>query len=122
MIVVHLWVGGPEMAWKALIEVTALCIYDWDSSDVRFYGEGEEDCDGFHDKSDVLMRLICETQKENGKISWLRDGRKEEILRLQQKAQSYKDNTWGRRYKAQGNERKPFAYRYQTTLEFLEQL
>ncbi|KAI0813227.1 hypothetical protein GGR55DRAFT_676877 [Xylaria sp. FL0064] len=99
---------GPEMAWRALLKVTALCIHKWEGAELRFSGFGEEDCDQFHERADALMLLICESQKENGKTWWLSDGRKEEILRLQQKAEE--------------NEGKPFPYRYECALEFLEQL
>ncbi|KAI1284004.1 hypothetical protein F5Y07DRAFT_348421 [Xylaria sp. FL0933] len=100
--------GGPEMAWKALLKVTEFCIRDWDDGELSFHGLGEEDCDEFHEDADALMLIICEAQKENGKISWLRDGRKEEIMRLRRETEK--------------KERKQFPYRYENVLKFLEQL
>jgi hypothetical protein len=99
-------VRGPERAWEALIKVAALCIYDWEGGDLRISGFGEEDCDEFHNEVDELMLLICEAQKQSGKVEWLRDSKKEEIRDLQEKAE-----------KGGGG---PCTYRYQSTLEFLE--
>ncbi|KAI3328683.1 hypothetical protein F4824DRAFT_482658 [Ustulina deusta] len=99
---------GPEMAWKALIKVAAYCIHDWDDGELRISGFGERDCDEFHDEVDDLMLLICKAQKQNGKVEWLRNGRKEEIQNLQDIAKDDKD--------------KPCTYRYLDTLEFLEEV
>ncbi|TGJ87191.1 hypothetical protein E0Z10_g1608 [Xylaria hypoxylon] len=98
--------GGPESAWGALIQVAASCIYEWDGGYVRTYGFGETDCDEFHDAVDKLMLSICEAQKQDGKISWLQDSRREEIWDLQEQAKD--------------DHNKPSTYRYQKTLEFLE--
>ncbi|KAI1172803.1 hypothetical protein F4777DRAFT_560210 [Nemania sp. FL0916] len=98
---------GSGMAWEALIEVTDLCIHDWaNDGELRFYGFGEEDCDGFHEEVDDLMLAICEAQKKSENFSWLQGGRIEEIRALQKKA-------------GQG---KPLTYRYKRTILFLEQL
>ncbi|KAI1421529.1 hypothetical protein F5Y12DRAFT_767182 [Xylaria sp. FL1777] len=99
---------GPEMAWKALIKVTAFCIHDWDDGELKISGRGEEDCDEFHDDADELMLRICKAQEKNGKVSWLKDGRKEEIRGLQEKAEAQ-------------NDRESYTYRYLNTLGFLEQ-
>lgn len=78
--------NAAEMAWGALIQVASLCIHDWDDGELRISGLGEADCDGFHDHVDELMRVICEAQKESENVSWLRNGRMEEIQSLQQEA------------------------------------
>ncbi|KAI0120145.1 hypothetical protein GGR51DRAFT_496491 [Nemania sp. FL0031] len=97
--------GGPEKAWEALLGVAALCIYDWEGGHFKISGSGEEDCDDFHGKVDELMLLICEAQKQNDKIEWLRNGRRQEIWNLQEMAR----DDWGSCY----------TYRYRDTLEFL---
>ncbi|KAI0451870.1 hypothetical protein F5B21DRAFT_485396 [Xylaria acuta] len=101
-------VGGPELAWEALIRVTAFCIHHWDDGELRISGSGERDCDEFHDAADRFMLFICKAQQQDGKVSWLQDGRREEI--------------WGLQEKAEGDSDKPCTYRYQSTLKFLEQL
>ncbi|KAJ3577337.1 hypothetical protein NPX13_g3233 [Xylaria arbuscula] len=100
-------VGGPGLAWEALVEVAAFCMYQWDGGDARVQGFGEEDCDEFHDEVDKIMLSICEAQKQDGKIPWLQ-GRREEISGLQKKAEDQNGGS--------------FKYRYQRSLQFLEQL
>ncbi|KAI1126597.1 hypothetical protein F5Y10DRAFT_244405 [Nemania abortiva] len=100
-------VGGPGMAWQALIKVSAFCIHDWDDGELRISGFGEEDCDEFHDEVDKLMLRICETQEQNLNFQWLREGsRKEDIRFLQEKVEKSNDG--------------PCTYRYQRTLKFLD--
>jgi hypothetical protein len=100
-------VRGPELAWEALIEVAPLCMYQWDGGDVSAQGFGEEDCDGFHDEVDRLMLIICKDQNQNGKVAWLRNGRKEQIWNLQERPSTLFDD-------------EPCTYRYQETLLFLD--
>ncbi|KAI3319644.1 hypothetical protein HD806DRAFT_508641 [Xylariaceae sp. AK1471] len=97
-------VSGPELAWEALIEVVPFCMYQWNGGHVSAQGDGEEDCDEFHDEVDRVMLVICEAQKQNGKVAWLLDGRREEVWDLQVRVDG-----------------EPCTYRYQETLEFLDQ-
>ncbi|KAI0436896.1 hypothetical protein F4803DRAFT_540685 [Xylaria telfairii] len=101
--------GRRVRAWGALIQVASLCIHNWDDGELKISGFGEKDCDEFHDQIDELMRVICEAQKESGNVSWLRNGRMEEIQSLQQKAA---DTSCDR----------PYTYRYKSTLLFLGRL
>lgn len=78
-------VSGPELAWEALIEVVPFCMYQWDEANVSAQGDGEEDCDEFHDKVDRVMLVICKAQKQNGKVAWLLNGRREEVWNLQER-------------------------------------
>ncbi|KAI0202684.1 hypothetical protein F4808DRAFT_421009 [Astrocystis sublimbata] len=103
-------VKGPELAWEALLHVADCCIHNWCDGDLKYYGEGEIECDEFHDQVDRFMSFICEAQRESGKVAWLKDGRKEEIWNLQEKPAQY-DGGEG-----------PYTYRYQMTLKLLEQL
>lgn len=103
-------VQGPELAWEALIGVTTLSIdpRKGDTFGVTIDGDGEEECDYFHEDVDWFMLFICKEQKKNGKVSWLQNGRRQEIWRLQEQAPDE-----GETY---------CEYRYQNTLKFLEEV
>ncbi|KAI1826613.1 hypothetical protein F4861DRAFT_68338 [Xylaria intraflava] len=101
-------VRGPELAWETLVQIASSCMHNWGDGEVWVEGD-EEDCDNFHEGVDRFMLFICEAQKQDGKISWLQDGRKEDVWRLQEQPDKY---DYGKSY----------TYRYQRTLEFLEKL
>ncbi|KAI1259704.1 hypothetical protein F5Y18DRAFT_289981 [Xylariaceae sp. FL1019] len=100
-------VEGPERAWEALLKITRLCTYQWDGGEVRAIGDGEEDCDKFHQAADTLMLSICQAQHRHGKSQWLIERRVEEIRHLQEQA-------------AANDEDFDCSSRYKQTLKFLE--
>ena len=93
-------VRGPELAWKAVRGVCRYATRDWADGEPRFQ-EGEEECDGFHERVDDVLLAICHAQKEQGNTAWLGPDRVEDIRKLQRTPE------------------KTCTYRYPKTLKFL---
>lgn len=91
---------GPELAWKAVLQVCQYATYEWDGGDARFQ-EGEDGCDWFHERVDDLLLAILRVQEEQDNTAWLGQERLEDVRKLQQIPQQ------------------PCTYRYPKTLEFL---
>ncbi|KAJ9603523.1 hypothetical protein H2200_011709 [Cladophialophora chaetospira] len=100
--------GGPGLAWQALVEIVDASIYEWDGGEAEVVSD-EEDCDWFHEKVDDLMLQIFQVQYQNIP-EWFEDpdgvvDPRMVIREWQQRATRVSG---------------PCTYRYQRTLQFLE--
>ena len=100
---------GPQRAWEALLKISAFCYGFKDESveaSVEVSGPPGSDWEEFHKQVDELMFAICKHQEKN--VSWLQNGRKQEV--------------WGLREKAESISLRSLENLYGKTLLFFEQL